>query len=275
MGVTASPRAFAWCTLSDPSDSFAPPNPPWRPLVGTPDAGAYVSVYLSSDVSRVPVRDVLRLGDNKSDPNLETLTYGVFSTCEPTMRKSIASRGITEIFFVTTVDPVGRALVGRYELGWIAEVNKDDFAYAASAARFIDPVPVAQLTGKVGTEMQKKLRNYKIVDPQTADALRALVDGSPERTSDYAFEIDRLERMSFSRTGFRYPTWDGIDGFSWANAGPYLQGASGAPINAPNSSPTGIWVCSSCGAQIRNEARLKVCNACRERGTLQPAKEAT
>lgn len=244
-------------------------------MVGTPNAGAYVSVYLSSDVGRVPVRDVLLLGDNKSDPNLETQTYGVFSTCEPTMRKSIASRGITEIFFVTTVEPVGRALVGRYELGSLAEVNKDDFAYAANVARFIDPIPVSQISGKAGSEMKKKLRNYKIVDPHTADALRALVDGSPDRTSDYVFEIDRLERMSLSRTGFRYPTWDGIDGFSWATAGPYLQGASNEPISVPNSSPTGIWVCSSCGTQIRNEARLKVCNACRERGTLQPVREAT
>ena len=82
-------------------------------MVGTQNAGAYVSVYLSSEVGRVPVRDVLRLGDNKSDPNLETQTYGLFSTCEPTMRKSIAARGITEIFFVTSVEPIGRALVGQ------------------------------------------------------------------------------------------------------------------------------------------------------------------
>lgn len=243
-------------------------------MVGAPNAGAYVSVYLSSDVGRVPVRDVLRVGDNKSDPNLETQTYGVFSTCEPTMRKSIAGRGITEIFFVTSVEPLGRALVGRYELGWFVEVNQSDFAYAATLARFIDPIPVSQITGRAGTEMQKQLRNYRIVEPQVADALRTLVDGHADRTSDYVFEIDRLERMSLSRTGFRYPTWDGIDAFSWATAGPYLRGASNTPVKTPNSSPTGIWVCSSCGTQIRNEARLKVCSACRERGTLQPAKEA-
>ena len=244
-------------------------------MVGRPGAGAYVSVYLSSNLGRVPVRDVLRLGDNKSDPNLETLTYGVFSTCEPPMRKSIAARGITEIFFVTAVEPIGRAVVGRYELGWVAQVNQDDFAYAATLGRFIDPIPVSQMTGRVGTEMQKQLRNYKIVEPEIADSLRSLVDGKPDRTLDYVFEIDRLERMSLSRTGFRYPTWDGTDAFSWAAAGPYLQGASNTPVKAPNSSPSGIWVCSSCGTQIRNEARLKVCNACRERGTLQPVREST
>jgi len=242
-------------------------------MVGTPNAGAYVSVYLSSDVARVPVRDVLRVGDNKSDPNLETQTYGLFSTCEPTMRKSIAARGITEIFFVTSVEPLGRTLVGRYELGWFVEVNQGDFAFAATFARFIDPIPVSQIPGKAGAEMQKPLRNYRIIEPPIADALRTLVDGTPDRTSHYVFEIDRLERMSLSRTGFRYPTWDGTDAFGWATAGPYLQGASDTPVIMPNSSPTGIWVCSHCGIQIRNEARLKVCSGCRERGTLQPVKE--
>jgi len=158
-------------------------------------------------------------------------------------------------------------------LGWLAEVNKNDFAYAANSARFIDPIPVSQISGRLGSEMQKTLRNYKIVDTRTADALRALVDGSTDRASDYVFEIDRLERMSMSRTGFRYPTWDGVEGFSWTAAGPYL-GASTEAVVVPNTSPTGIWVCSACGTQIRNEARLKVCNACRERGTLQPVREA-
>lgn len=255
--------------------SYTPPSPPWRPIVPQPDAGAYVSVYLSSAVGRVPVRDVLRLGDNKSDPNLETGTYGLFSTCEPPMRVSIASRGISEIFFITTVDGA-RALVGRYELGWYAEVDKGDFAYAASGMRFIDPIQLSQLSGRLGTEMQKKLRNYKIVDAKLAGQLRHLVDTAADRTSAYLFEIDRLERMSLARTGFRYPTWDGKTAFSWAIAGPYLAGTQNAgPASAPNTSPTGSWKCVACGAEIRNEARLKVCSVCHERGTLQPVKGNT
>jgi hypothetical protein len=230
-----------------------------------------LSVYLSSSAGRVPVRDVLKLGDNKSDPNLETLTYGLFSTCEPTMRRSIAARGIAEIFFVTTVDPIGRALVGRYELGWLAEVEEKDFAYAARSARFIDPIPVAQMVGRLGRELQKPLRNYKIVDPRIAESLRELVDASTDRTADYLFEIDRLERLSLSRTGFRYPSWDRVDRFSWASAGPYLATTS-PTVAAPNTSPSGTWVCSACRTRIRNEARLKVCNVCGARGTLEPAR---
>jgi hypothetical protein len=250
-------------------DAFRPPNAPWREVAPQANAGAYVSVYLSSTTGRLPVRDVLRLGDNKSDPNLETSTYGLFSTCEPTMRRSIVARGITEIFFVTTIDPIGRALVGRYELGWLAEVDPGDYAYAASAARFVDPIPVSQMTGRLGTEMQKKLRNYKIVDERIAASLRGLIDAAPDRTSDYLFEIDRLERMSLSRTGFRYPTWDGVEGFSWSGAGPYLAGSQHS-VASPNTSPTGAWQCAACGAEIRNDARLKVCNVCRKRGTLRP-----
>jgi hypothetical protein len=259
--------------VADCGNSLSPPNPPWRPVVGTPDAGSYLSVYLSSSAGRVPVRDVLRLDDNKSDPNLETLTYGLFSTCEPPMRQSIAARGITEIFFVTSVDPVGRALVGWYELGWLVEVDKNDFAFAARSARFVDPIPVAQMRGTLGREMQKPLRNYKVVDPPVADSLRELVEASTDRTADYLFEIDRLERMSLSRTGFRYPSWDGVDGFSWDSAAPYLAGAS-TTVAAPNTSPSGTWVCTACGTQIRNEARLKICNVCRRRGTLEPVGEA-
>jgi hypothetical protein len=255
--------------------SYAPPNSPWRPIVPRADAGAYVSVYLSSSLGRLPVRDVLRLGDNKSDPNLETGSYGLFSTCEPPMRVSIASRGISEIFFVTSVDGA-RALVGRYELGWLAEVDEGDFAYATRSMRFVDPIPLGQLSGRLGTEMQKRLRNYKIVDSKLADELRDLVNSADDRTSAYLFEIDRLERMSLARTGFRYPTWDGTTAFSWATAGPYLASTQKSGLKStPNTSPTGTWQCSACGAEIRNEARLKVCSVCHERGTLQPVRGTT
>lgn len=248
---------------------LAPPNPPWRPVSAATGAGSYVSVYLSSSLGRLPVRDVLKLGDNKSDPNIETLTYGLFSTCEPTMRQSIAARGIREMFFVTTVDGLGRALVGMYDLHWFVKVGAKDFAFAAQTARFIDPIPVAQITGTAGRELQKPLRNYKIIEPEIADDVRGLVTSSVDRTDDYLFEVDRLERMSLSRTGFRYPSWDRVEPFSWDAAEPYLAEAE-SDLGAPNTSPTGMWRCTACGAQIRNEARLRICNVCHRFGTVEP-----
>jgi hypothetical protein len=249
--------------------SFRPPASPWTPIAAKPDAGSYVSVYLSSDVARLPVRDIMRLADNKSDPNLETGTYGLWSTCEATMRKSIVNRGIEEIFFITTVEGIGRALVGRYALGWVAQLGPNDAAFAAKAMRFVRPIPVSVIPGNAGKEMQATLRNYKIVREDIAAPLRSMVDAEADRTQDYLLEIDRLERMSFSRTGFRYPSWDRVDAFSWLGAGPYLAPSADAATIA-TMSPSGRWRCRACGAEIRNEARLKICNVCGERNTLIP-----
>lgn len=247
---------------------FRPPASPWVPITKKEGSGAYVSVYLSSSLARLPVRDITRLNDNKSDPNLETGTYGLFSTCEATMRDSIVNRGISEVFFVTTVEGLGRCLVGRYELGWMVEVDKKDIALAASSMQFISPYPVSRITGSAGVEMQRRLRNYRIVSEQIATDLRATVQSERDRTKDYLDEIDRLERFSLHGTGYRYPSWDRTDPFSWSDARLYLSHLPAA--QAPNnSSGSGVWVCSACGATIRNAARLKICNVCKRAGTLK------
>jgi hypothetical protein len=251
------------------SASYRPPASPWIPIVKKPGSGSYVSVYLSSDIARLPVRDITRLKDNKSDPNLETGTYGLFSTCEPIMRDSIISRGISEIFFLTTVDGLGRCLVGRYGLGWMVDVGDKDIALAASTVRFINPHPVGRLQGAARTALDKKLRNFQIVPDEVARDLRTLVDSSRDRTADYLEEIDRLERLSQHGTGYRYPSWDRRDSFTWSDAEVYLADLPGADT-AANTSASGLWICSACGAQIENVARLKICNVCKKRGTLEP-----
>jgi hypothetical protein len=250
--------------------AFQPPAPPWVEIETRPDAESYLSVYLSSDLARLPVRDITRLGDNKSDPNLETGTYGLFSTCEAVMRKSIVQRGIGEIFFVTTVEDLGRALVGRYELGWVAHLGDEDAAFAAKRMKFIAPIPVTGIKGYAGDVLREPLRNYKVLEAAVAGALREAIESAKDRTADYLVEIGRLERMSHYRTGFRYPSWDRVEPFNWAAAGPYLQTPSSATSAVGNASPTGIWRCCECQATIRNEARLKVCNVCGKRNTLQP-----
>jgi len=249
--------------------NLAPPAEPWSPLATKPAAGAYLSVYLSSPYARLPIRDVTRLGDNKSDPNLETLTYSLFSTCEPIMRASIAKHGIGRIFFLTNLEGKGRALVGLYELGWLVEVDAGDVALAARSARFIEPIPVARITGRAGKAVQTRMRAFMRVNQDVEPRLSALVGKAPDRTRDYLAEIDRLERMSRARTGFRYPSWDREDPFNWAAAEPYLSNLL-AQATGPNTSPTGVWICGYCKARIVNRAKLKVCNVCRRRGTLEP-----
>src|SRR5687768_8784003 len=98
----------------------APPNPPWRELTPNAGSGGFVSVFYSDPLSRLPVRDVTRPGDNKSDPNLETGTFGLFSTCERSMRSGVRNRQVPWIFFVTSHGAAKRALVGLYAVGWWA-----------------------------------------------------------------------------------------------------------------------------------------------------------
>jgi hypothetical protein len=215
------------------------------------------------------VRDVTRVGDNKSDPNLETLTFGLFSTCEPRMRASIAKRGIGEIFFLTNIEREGRALVGRYELGWLVEVENGDFALAARSAEFVDPIPVTLFRGRAGEAVRKRMRTDMRIDESIASRLRAAIRRKPDRTDRYLAEIARLERMSLSRTEFRYPSWDRTEPFSWSDVEPYLSDLSDEE-SGPNTSETGVWICTACDARIVNRARLKVCNVCRSRGTLIP-----
>ena len=57
-------------------------------------------MYLPDDLSRLPVRHITRPHDNKSDPNIETGTYGLFSTCEHQMRSGIVNRGAQYIVFM-------------------------------------------------------------------------------------------------------------------------------------------------------------------------------
>ena len=49
----------------------------------------FLSFYLRDELSALAVRGVTLPGNNKSDPNLETGTYGLFSICCQSMRAGI------------------------------------------------------------------------------------------------------------------------------------------------------------------------------------------
>ncbi len=101
---------------------------PWRELS---DAGrGYLSVYFSEPLARWPVREITRPADNKSDPNIETGTYGLFSTCEPSMRNRIVNDGAATVFFLTTRRKhQGRVVSGYYHVGWYTEGGSSDFRW--------------------------------------------------------------------------------------------------------------------------------------------------
>src|SRR6266571_9285685 len=126
-----------------------PPNPPWIPLNEGRSGRAGLAFYHSDSHSNVPVREVTRVQDSKADPNLETLTFGLFTTCERGMRAGVVREGIQHIFFCTRRGNI-RVLTGYYKIGWYCKGPPirgysthsnplDDFALAASEARFVNP----------------------------------------------------------------------------------------------------------------------------------------
>src|SRR5260370_12125081 len=128
--------------------SVVPRPPPvgrWTKLDDANGAG-YLSVYLSEPLARYPVRHITRPADNKSDPNIETATFGLFSTCEQQMRAKIVREGRPYLFFAAKHGEKRRALTGYYRIAWYAEspggVANGDYALAASDSKFIDTTPL-------------------------------------------------------------------------------------------------------------------------------------
>lgn len=84
--------------MSNAKHDVRPPNPPWIPLEPGDGSISALSFYYSDPNSDIPVREVTRADDNKADPNLETMTFGLFSTCERGMRAGIVRHGIEFLF---------------------------------------------------------------------------------------------------------------------------------------------------------------------------------
>ncbi|MEI8413164.1 MULTISPECIES: hypothetical protein [unclassified Kribbella] len=251
---------------------ITPPGASWKKLEDK--GGGYLSVYLNEPLARWPIRELTRPADNKSDPNIETATYGLFSTCEPNMRKLIVEKGAASIFFMTTLrNTVGRRLAGYYHVGWYAEgsrgVENRDYALAAEAIRFVDPIDPHNLPENLRALLLSQFRTQKPIDSAVVNKLRARVDRAVDRTSDYISEVKRIETFSRARSGYAYPSWGREGGFSWADAETYLARPA-SPAVVPNSSSSGRWRCGSCDRVIENRALLKRCPVCGEIATLRP-----
>lgn len=239
-----------------------------------PAEGGYLTIYYSDDMSPLPTRWVTKPGDNKSDPNIETLTYGLFSTCSPAMRKSIARRRCKYLFF-GTARRGQRVLSGYYRIRWSTQgpLGQSDVCLAADKARFLkDPIPFSKVDTTCGTDISSWFRGMRrITEPQCRKMVK-LLNSRPDATNLYLQEIDRLERFNLRYGGYRYIGWKQTDPFSWAYARSYLKkwaAASGAPASA-NSSPSGVWQCVSCKQTLKNKALLKRCPNCGAMGTLRP-----
>jgi hypothetical protein len=257
-------------TTAQQQISVQPPGGPWRELKVGDGPHGYMSIYLSDSLSRYPIRAVTRPRDNKSDPNIETGTYGVFSTCQERMRRSIVTRGVPYIFFVTTHGHAGRALTGYYRIRWYAPGPEKDWVLAADPWRFVNPIPTTKASPSLRRALEIR-RGYTGLDEAQAEEALKLVDAQPSRNDQYLAEITRLETLSLRRTGYRYPTWAREAEFGWDAAGEWLrQPDAGISEKVPNKSPSGIWVCQSCTESFVSEARHKRCPSCGRLSTLRP-----
>src|SRR5262245_56992187 len=135
------------------AQSVKPPEAPWLRL--KKGGYGYLTIYYSDEMSRLPVRWVTKPGDNKSDPNVETKTYGLFSTCSRQMRAGAVRDGAEYLFFACRRKEE-RVLAGYYRLGWYAETGFEDGDYclAASQAHFVEhPIPLTVVDKKCGTDV--------------------------------------------------------------------------------------------------------------------------
>lgn len=194
-----------------------PPNPPWLPVAHQESGGGYLSYFYSDDLSRLPVRAVTRIGDNKADPNLETKTYGLFSLCNKRMRKSIVNRGCRHIFFMTNRKGT-RVLVGLYFVKWFTPIapGGDDFCLAADGIWFIeDPIPLTDVDRICGTTVARWFRTYLHIEAEECRQIERLLKSKADTTGAYLAEIDRLERFNAHHSGYRYVSAMRTDPYSW------------------------------------------------------------
>lgn len=251
----------------------APPERPWKPLDPTEPAAGVLSFFLSDSLAKLPVRAITLPANNKSDPNLETATYGVFSTCSKQMRASAIRRRLRYVFFVTRRNG-RRVVVGYYDLGWycVGSFGEDagDYCLAAAKTHFVgDPIPLEELES-VDDQFCGSFRLMKLLSAPAATALKGSLDTQDNAIDAYLSEIDRLERFNHYHGGYRYVEWRQKEKFTWELADIYTQPILGAE-HVSNVAPNDLWKCSGCRYELANKALLKRCPACGQLGTLKPA----
>ena len=258
-----------------PAVSCTAPMAPWTALPREAAPEGFLSYFYVDDLSGLPTRAVTKLGDNKSDPNVETGTYGLFSTCSQAMRSSVVNRGARFIFFVGRHSGE-RKIVGYYEVGWYAagpsQNGRPDYALAAHRVRFVaPPLRARDLPPSLRPLLTSRWRMTKRVDARAAAALATVIQRMPDATDRYVAEVRRLERLNRFHSGYAYPTWGRVAGFDWSDAASYLKPrSSGLTSITANSTPSNTWECANCAAMLKNKALLKRCPACGELGSLQP-----
>lgn len=258
--------------------NVTPPAAPWKEVTRKLSAPGALSFYYNDELARLPVRAVTKPQDNKADPNLETLSYGIFSTCQKGLRSAFVKEGRQHLFFITSLRGT-RVLTGYYSVKWFAPVaaaGPGDFALAADNAHFLgQPLSLADVDTACGTRLNRKFRLNLLVEANECQQILAYMRQQPDARTSYLHEIDRLERFNKSRGGFRYVGRQLNEPFSWDTAAPYLMQQAIIGVDdvsekqSRNSSLSGWWTCDVCGEDVLNKALLRACPACQAIGALR------
>jgi hypothetical protein len=262
--------------LPTPSTDVTPPAAPWKEISRKPRAQGALSYYYNDELAKLPVRAVTKPQDNKADPNLETLSYGLFSTCQKGLRSAFVKNGRQHLFFITACRGV-RVLTGYYSVKWYAPLpaaGPGDFALAADEAYFLGkPLPLADVDAACGTDINHWFRTSLLLEEEECQRILTLMHRQPDAKEAYLQELDRLERFNKSRGGFRYIGRQSDASFSWSIAAPFLLQkpvtTDSPQVAANNSSLSGWWTCEECGEDVFNKALLRACPGCSKVGTLK------
>ena len=207
----------------------------WEQMPKSKEISAHIAYYYSDQKSELPVRGVRKYRDNKADPNIETRTYGLFSTCMPPARRNMVKNKNQYIFFFTKRG-IKRMFTGYYELdGFLntgikprnkrKEYKFKDYALRAKKTHFIKDGIL--LTGKLWSEISVNNvksnsiagygpRDYKSIGSSLALELKKALDKHKDITDAYVKEIHKLEQENLknSNNEFRYPSWTRKEGFT-------------------------------------------------------------
>lgn len=262
-----------------------PPGFPWIELNPDPQAPSYLCFYYVSKFSPLPVRDVNRLkksaglpiADNKSDPNLETKTFGLFSTCECDMRRGVVNRRAPYLFFFgqcRTPSGTERCVTGFYTLKWYSHggTHAGDFCLAADRCHFVKtPIPFSSVNRHLGTTLSaRNPRLMTLIAPNRSRMLADLLESQEDVSDDYIREIKRLEMLNSNLTdGLKYVNFARRNSFCWEDIGNYPQlGQESTQPRRVNQTSENSWNCDICHTVSFSPSLLRLCPHCGSSGTL-------
>lgn len=277
-----------------------PPNDPWEQHQPSPDAKSYLTLYYCEDeISKYPVREVTKVRDNKSDPNLETMSYGLCSTCTRDIRSGLVKNDRPYLFFCTRYNGE-RHLTGYYQIGWHSlgpslltnyrnGSIRDDYRLVADEMRWIyPPISFETVVEETGFNAIQSGFRKKLISEDRSEQLLDILNEQEDYSKTYIEETRRLERINKRYHEYRYPTWERESEFDWGSVRNYVLTTTAEEeedmretleskvqeldIDTDLIASEGVthWTCVLCEHEFENEAPLKSCPNCDNIGGVIP-----